>query len=207
MARRLVVACLAVFVFGTPSVAQEAPPEPITINLSGFLTTEECGTDVAVTIPGGLKVTLCQTHPPPTHPSPPAHPSPPSPSQPVVAPAPLPSVLSPFPIVRLVGSVTRGGTRIHLLEVRAPKGAHALVRCRGRRCPVKRAEKVIARTRVRFAAFERLMPAKVVIEVLVRKGDRIGKYTRFELRRNRRPRRADGCVWPGTTRMAPCPEA
>jgi hypothetical protein len=46
----------------------------------------------------------------------------------------------------------------------------------------------------------------VVLEVLVHRGDRIGKYTRFKLRRNRRPHRADGCLWPGTSRMAPCPE-
>lgn len=133
-------------------------------------------------------------------------PSPPSTRQPVTGPTPLPSLLSPFPIVRLVGSVTHAGTRIRLLAVRAPRGVHVLVRCRGRGCPVKRAEKVVRRTPVRFAALERLMPAHVVLEVLVHRGDRIGKYTRFKLRRNRRPHRADGCLWPGTTRMAPCPE-
>jgi PKD repeat protein len=132
--------------------------------------------------------------------------SPPSTGQPLTGPTPLPSLLSPFPIVRLVGSVTHAGTRIRLLAVRAPTGAHALVRCRGRGCPVKRAEKLVGRTPVRFAAFERRMPAHVVLEVLVHRGDRIGKYTRFKLRRNRRPHRADGCLWPGTARMAPCPE-
>jgi hypothetical protein len=36
---------------------------------------------------------------------------------------------------------------------------------------------------------------------------RIGKYTRFKFRRNRPPRRVDGCLWPGAPRMSPCPEA
>jgi PKD repeat protein len=132
----------------------------------------------------------------------------PSPSQqPLTGPTPLPRMLSPFPIVRLVGSVTEVGTRIRLLAVRAPKAARALVRCRGRGCPVKRTETLVGRDPVRFPAFRRLLPAGVVLEVLVHRGDSIGKYTRFKLRRNRRPQRSDGCLWPGTIRMRPCPEA
>jgi PKD domain len=118
----------------------------------------------------------------------------------------LPSLLSPFPIVRLVGSVTPLGTRIRLLSVSAPKGARALVRCRGPACPVTRAERVVGRRPVRFPVLERLMPANLVLEVLVHRGERIGKYTRFKLRGDKRPRRLDGCLWPGTTRMASCPQ-
>jgi hypothetical protein len=133
-------------------------------------------------------------------------PSPPASRQPLAGPTPLPRMLSPFPIVRLVGSVTELGTRIQLLSVSAPRGARAVVRCRGAGCPVKRAEKLVGRAPVQFAALKRLMPAGVVLDVLVRRGDSIGKYTRFKLRRNRRPQRADGCLWPKTGRMAPCPE-
>jgi PKD domain len=133
-------------------------------------------------------------------------PSPPGPRQLTGAPTAPPRLLSPFPIVRLVGSVTQAGTRIRLLAVRAPRGAQALVRCRGDGCPVKRARKLVGRVPARFAALHRLLPAHAVLEVLVRRGDRIGKYTRFKLRPNRLPQRTDGCLWPGTTRMAPCPE-
>jgi PKD repeat protein len=133
--------------------------------------------------------------------------SPPPVRQPIVGPTLPPRMLSPFPIVRLVGSVTEAGTEIHLLSVRAPKGAQVLVRCLGRGCPVKHVKKVVGRRPVTFGALKRLMPAGVVLEVLVQRGDSIGKYTRFRLRWNRRSQRADGCLWPGTTRMAPCPEA
>ena len=136
-----------------------------------------------------------------------AGPSPPPLLQPVVGPAPLPRMLSPFPIVRVVGSVTEAGTEIHLLSVRAPKGAKVLVRCLGRGCPIEHVKKVVGGGPVTFGALKRLMPAGVVLEVLVHRGDTIGKYTRYKLRRNRRPLRADGCLWPGTTRMAPCPRA
>jgi PKD repeat protein len=125
--------------------------------------------------------------------------------KPVAASTPLPSLLSPFPIVRLAGSVTQIGTYIRVLAVSAPRGARASVRCRGGGCPVRRAERVVGRRPVRFPVLQRLMPANTVLEVLVHRGDQIGKYTRFKLRANRRPRRADGCLWPGTARMAPCP--
>ena len=114
-------------------------------------------------------------------------------------------LLSPFPIVRLAGTVTPRGTRVRLLSVRAPKGARALVRCRGQGCPVKRAETVVRGAPVRLRAMERVMRPGVVLDVLVRRGDSIGKFTRFRFRRSHRPRRTDGCLWPGTTRMAPCP--
>jgi PKD repeat protein len=126
--------------------------------------------------------------------------------EPVAASTPLPSLLSPFPIVRLAGSVTQGGTYIRVLAVSAPRGARASVRCRGGGCPVRRAERVVGRRPVRFPVLQRLLPANTVLEVLVHRGDQIGKYTRFKLRADRRPRRADGCLWPGTARMAPCPE-
>jgi PKD repeat protein len=128
------------------------------------------------------------------------------PAQPFSTTAGLPSLLSPFPIVRLVGSVTDAGTHIRLLSVSGPRGARALVRCRGRGCPVRRVERVVGRRPVRFRVLERLIPANLVVEVLVHRGDRIGKYTRFRLRGDRRPGRIDGCLWPGATRMAPCPE-
>jgi PKD domain len=116
-------------------------------------------------------------------------------------------LLSPFPSVRLAGTVTPTGTRIRLLSIRAPKGARALVRCRGEGCPLGRAAKVVRRVPARLRVAERVMPPGVVLEVLVRRGYRIGKFTRFEFRRGHPPRRTDGCLWPGTTRMAPCPAA
>jgi hypothetical protein len=117
-------------------------------------------------------------------------------------------LLSPFPIVRLAGTVTPAGTSsVRLLWVRAPRGARVLVRCRGEGCPVKRAETVVRGPPVRLRAVERVMPPGVVLDVLVRSGDSIGRFTRFRFRRGHPPRRTDGCLWPGTTRMAPCPPA
>jgi PKD domain len=84
--------------------------------------------------------------------------SPPPLRQPVVGPTPPPRMLSPFPIVRLVGSVTEVGTEIHVLSVRAPKGAQVLVRCLGRGCLIKHAKKVVGRGPVAFGALSASCP-------------------------------------------------
>jgi hypothetical protein len=133
--------------------------------------------------------------------------SPPAGRRPLSGPTPLPRLLSPFPIVRLVGSAGWTGTNIELLAVRAPMGSRALVRCRGQGCPVTRIKQTVRRAPLRLKAVETTMPAGVVLEVLVRRGNRIGKFTRFRFRRSRRPLRTDGCLWPGTTKMAPCPKS
>jgi hypothetical protein len=127
-------------------------------------------------------------------------------SAPVVpAPPSRARLLSPFPVVRLVGSIASGQTIVRMLQVRAPAGALVLVRCRGTSCPVKRVKKVARKRRLRFAAFEQELLPGVVLEVFVRRGDRIGKYTRFAMRRNRFPKRTDSCLRPGTSQRIACP--
>lgn len=51
-----------------------------------------------------------------------------SPQPPKAAPLPL---LSPFPIVRIVGNATKTGTDITLLTVRARVGSYVVSRCVG----------------------------------------------------------------------------
>jgi PKD repeat protein len=118
---------------------------------------------------------------------------------------PFVALVSPFPIVRLVGAVVNGGARIKRLTVRAPAGSRVYVTCRGRKCPARRLTKVAGAAPVRFRALERFLPNGSVIEVLVRKGDQIGKYTSFLIRRHRVPKRVDGCLPPYASRAVKCP--
>jgi hypothetical protein len=134
--------------------------------------------------------------PPPMRPAP----TPPTPVQPL-------RLMNPFPIVRIVGLVTRRGTRIRLLTVRAPVGATIFVRCRRKRCSRRsRARGRGMRKPVRFRRFERRMRAGTIVEVSVGRSDAIGKFTRFRIRAGRRPSRADRCLLPGATAGTPCPE-
>src|SRR5215216_1788349 len=115
-------------------------------------------------------------------------------------------LLSPFPVVRLAGRLTERGARIRLLSVRAPVCSTVTTRCRGRTCPFRRKTKFAGRKLTRIRAIQgRTLSAGVRFEVLIRKRDRIGKYTRFRLRRARPPVRVDRCLRFGDTRGTPCP--
>lgn len=114
-------------------------------------------------------------------------------------------LLSPFPIVRVAGSVTAGSVRIRRLTVRAPVCSRVTVRCRGESCPFRRSTRVMGRRAMRFRALERTLAPGTVIEVLVRKRDRIGKYTRLRLREGRPPVRQDLCLRFEANRGTRCP--
>ena len=143
-----------------------------------------------------------QSYPlPPLPPDPPVTPEPPS----VVAP---PRLMSPFPIVRIVGRLTRDGVRISLLSVRAPTNATIDVTCFRRGCRKRSVAKGRGINRaIRFRRFQRSLRAGTIIEIRVRREGTIGKITRFRIHRGRRPARSDRCLRPGSTRGSACPDA
>ena len=51
----------------------------------------------------------------------------------------------------------------------------------------------------------RAMRAGIRLKLFVRQADRIGKYTRFLIRRGAPPKRLDLCLFPGRTAPARCP--
>jgi hypothetical protein len=120
-----------------------------------------------------------------------------------VAPAepPVASLMSPFPIVRVVGSTTPRGVKISRMTVRAQVGARVVSRCAdiGGRCPYRERATLIrgplgqVRT-VRIGAFERIFRAGVVLRVFVAQAGRTGKFTSFRVRRGRPPTRVDHCL-------------
>ena len=120
-------------------------------------------------------------------------------------PGPVPSMMSPFPIVRIAGTVLPRGALVRILSVRSPRGARIRARCRGERCPVASVARLSRTGFVRLRAFERRLRAGTRIGIFVRKSGTIGKYTRFRIRAGAPPKRVDLCLYPGRTRPAPCP--
>jgi hypothetical protein len=116
-------------------------------------------------------------------------------------------VLTPFPVIRIVGTLVRRGVRIRLLTVRAPAGARITATCSSHRiCHVRTAKAVARRRRpVRFHTFERLIPAGARIQVRVTKPGSIGAYTSFLVRHHRLPVRRDSCLNRAGVRPIPCP--
>jgi hypothetical protein len=114
-----------------------------------------------------------------------------------------PTLLRPFPIVRIRGYFKRGGVRVTLLSVNAPRSAHIAARCVGRGCPVRTVS--VASAPARLRAFERFLRAGTVLQVRVTSPGRIGKYASFVIRAHSAPMRNDLCLMPGATKPAPCP--
>jgi PKD domain len=123
-----------------------------------------------------------------------------------VLPRPASSrLLSPFPVVTLGGRLTSRGARVTVLTVRAPVCSLVAVTCRGRGCPVRRASSYVGHRRLRLRRFERAYRAGAVITIRVSKGNSIGKFTQFRIRRNAAPTRNDLCLRPGQSKGSRCP--
>jgi hypothetical protein len=137
-----------------------------------------------------------------------------SPPPPVITPPPTvtgPTLMNPFPLVRLAGQLTSSGVAVQVLSVRAPRGSRVSVRakpsCRsGSRCRVRTGGGTVGRKGVvRVKSLELRYRAGTVIVIRVSASGRIGKYTRFIVRRGKAPRRTDRCLMPGAKRGSPCP--
>ena len=123
-----------------------------------------------------------------------------------------PRLLSPFPVVRIAGRITKRGTRVRLLRVSAPAGTQVSVRCTGRSCPFNQRVRTIptgarslAAVSVRVRRLERLLRPGVRVRVYVTKRGSFGKYTRFRFRAGKAPARTDSCLSPGSLAPAECP--
>ena len=134
---------------------------------------------------------------------------PPPPSATVV------NLLVPFPVVLIEGIYGRRGAVVHRLRVQAPTGAGIEVLCLGRRCPgrVRRQRATAAAPRgqaaamvaYRFKRFQRRFRAGTAIEIRVTMPGKIGKYTRFRVRKAKPPIRVDACVVGVARRPSACP--
>jgi PKD repeat protein len=114
-------------------------------------------------------------------------------------------LLSPWPVIRIAGSLTKRGARLRLLSVKAPRGSRVAANCRGRSCARKAVRRRAGRRTLRLRAFERSLRAGTVLEIRVLSRTRIGKYTRFKIRKGKAPARRDRCVWPGKRKPRACP--
>jgi hypothetical protein len=143
-------------------------------------------------------------------------PTPPTPTTPVSPPPPPAArqfpLLTPFPVIRIVGRTSPRGARISLLTVRAAAGSYVVSRCIGgrERCPYEQRTTRIpgptGRTRtMHVRAFERSFRSGVVLRVYVVDVGRTGKFTSFKIRSKRSPRRNDGCVADIVLKPATCP--
>ena len=124
------------------------------------------------------------------------------------------TLMDPFPVVRIAGTVTYGGVNISLLTVQAPVGARVRVTCRGRGCRSASESRLAASSTkkhkasmvvIAFRRFQGPLGAGAVLEIRIFKRGVIGKYTRFVIRRGRLPIRVDQCVGQDGRKPIACP--
>jgi hypothetical protein len=114
-----------------------------------------------------------------------------------------PTLMSPFPVVRVSGIYTRRGVVFRRVSVRAPRGATITIDCRGPDCPFSRRARIVRVVRLR--SLERAFRAGARLEIRVTKPGVVGKYTRLRIRAGRPPARRDRCLMPGSRRPVRCP--
>ena len=118
--------------------------------------------------------------------------------------------LFPFPVVRLSGTIMKGGIRVRRLTVDAPAGARTAVRCRGAGCPFRwrrySHRSVVAARVVRVSRLNgQFLRAGTSVQVFVTRTGAIGRYTRFRIRRSKPPERVDRCLVSSSRRPVRCP--
>jgi hypothetical protein len=131
-------------------------------------------------------------------------------TQKILVSSPSIPLMQPFPIVRIAGNDTAMGAKLTLLTVQAPVGARITIVCRGHGCPAKPVSRMATSTRVdvvliEFHRFERALGAGAILEIRVSKSGEIGKYTRFQIRQGKLPKRTDSCLSPTGTMPMSCP--
>jgi hypothetical protein len=113
--------------------------------------------------------------------------------------------LSPFPVVRIKGYLTRWGAQVTMLTVRAPRGARITVRCTGAGCPRKRFAR--ATKLVHLKPYQRLLRGNLKLVISVTRRGYVGKQTVIRLRHGKAPTRRDLCLFPGVRNAKSCSAA
>jgi hypothetical protein len=140
-------------------------------------------------------------------PTPPPPPPPPLSGSGTPQPVAALKLLTPFPIVRLRGTVDGKGVRVSLLTVRAPVGSKVSIYCSGSSCPRRRVAVKAGRKLVRVRQFERRLRGGTVLKIYVTKPGFLGKYTRFRFQNKQAPLRSDRCASTPGTKPRLCPSS
>jgi hypothetical protein len=126
-------------------------------------------------------------------------------------------LMQPFPVVRIVGSVTSSGAKLKVLSVQAPLSTMISITCKGHGCKTKSESRLAIASKANkakagavtlaFQHFERSYKAGAVLQVRVTKAGQIGKYTSFKIRHHKFPVRSDACLRPTSPTPIACPSS
>jgi hypothetical protein len=110
----------------------------------------------------------------------------------------------PFPQVRIRGRLRRGGARVTLFSVKAPKGWRVDARCKGRGCPRRKVVVKIKSSSIRLRQYERFLRTGIKLSLRISLKNATGKYSTLQIRSKAAPKRRDLCLPPNSTHPAKC---
>jgi hypothetical protein len=100
-----------------------------------------------------------------------------------------------LPVVSVQGTVSRKGVvDVSKLTIRARQGSLVDITCKGKRCPFKTFKRRMISTELRVRDLERKLRPKLDIKIRVARPGQLGKYVRYQVRRNKAPKRTDACL-------------
>jgi hypothetical protein len=106
-------------------------------------------------------------------------------------------------VIRISGVLTKGGAKLSVLTVRAPRGVRITLTCKGRGCPLR--EVAQATSLWHIPQFERELRAGTKLTITVTKPGYISKVTTITIRKGKSPARSDMCRMPDATQLTHCP--
>jgi len=111
----------------------------------------------------------------------------------------------PLPLVTLQGTVdARGTVDVAKLQVRAQRGSTVDIRCKGKGCAFKKSRRIMITSKLRLNNLERKLRAPQSVELRIARPGELGKYVRYQVRRNDTPLRTDDCLDQVTRKVRPC---
>ena len=114
-------------------------------------------------------------------------------------------VTIPLPVVTIQGTVdVKGNVKLSRVEVRALRGSSVDIRCKGRKCPFKRSRRVMITSKLRLGQLERGLRGPMTLTLRIARPGQLGKYLRYQIRRNKPPKRFDACIDQNTRKVRPC---
>lgn len=114
-------------------------------------------------------------------------------------------VTVPLPVVTLQGTVSAKGTvDVDRLQIRALRGTSVAIACKGRACPFKSLRRIMITSSLRLGKLERKLKPTMTITMRIARPGQLGKYVRYQIRRNKSPKRTDACLHQATRQVRGC---
>lgn len=117
----------------------------------------------------------------------------------------LPGRTIPLPVVTIQGTVSaKGVVKVSTFQIRAIRGSNVNIRCKGKGCPFKSADRTMISSKLRLKQFQTKLKPNLTIKLRIGLPDDLGKYLSYKVRKKKAPVRNDQCIAASSGNIVPC---